>query len=396
MAIKPLILIANPGSASRKYALYEGDTIRIRLHFEYDDGQVICTVDQNGELQTANTGLHDVTDAVRRMVPMLREYEAISGNEQIDAIGLRIVVPSSYFLEDRQLTPAVIAKLEELKDRAPLHIAASLQELKGLSKQFPDVRLYGISDSTFHRNKPDYAWNYGLPLHDADRLDIKRFGYHGLAAASAVNQLRAAGKLTPKVVIAHLGSGASVTAIHNGKSVDNTMGYSPLEGLIMSTRSGSVDVTAAQVLRAELGFTEHQLDKYLNQSGGLLGLGGSADIRELLKREAAGNHQAKLALNTYIYTVQKAIGAMAAALGGLDQLVFTGTVSERSPTVRQHILQRLNYLDFSLDQTANKQCDPQELTLISRLAHSKPIHVVPIDEAAEMARQIKIQLAAAL
>jgi acetate kinase len=389
MATKQLILVANPGSASRKYALYRGDTVRAQLHFEYDGKKVVCTVPQNGAQQTSATGLHDVADAVGSVIDILREHDALNDTEQIGSIGLRIVAPSSYFLEDRQLTAAVVAKLEELETRAPLHIAASLQELKGLGKQFPAARIYGISDSAFHGTKPDYAWNYGLPLHDADRLDIKRFGYHGLAAASAVHQLREAGKLTPRLVIAHLGSGASVTAVHNGKSVDNTMGYSPLEGLIMATRSGSLDVTAAHVLRRELGFTERQLDKYLNHSSGLLGLGGSADIRELLRREADGNHQAKLALNTYIYTVQKAIGAMAAALGGIDQLVFTGTVGERSPAIRQHILERLNYHDLALDPAANRQCDyPLQLTLVSRLAHSKPIYVVPIDESAEIVRRI--------
>lgn len=391
---KPLILVSNPGSASRKYALFEGDTCRAHLHFEYDDERIIYSINQKGQHQKFDIDLDDIANAGQHVVAIMYEHNILNKTENIDAVGLRIVVPSSFFLEDRELTENVIAKLEEFKARAPLHIEASLRELSELRQQFADIPIYGISDSAFHSTKPDYAWNYGLPLTDTDRLDIKRFGYHGLAVASAVHQLHAAGKPTPKVVVVHLGSGASVTAVHHGKSIDNTMGYSPLEGLIMSTRSGSVDVTAAQVLQAELGFNESQLDEYLNYSSGLLGLGGSADIRELLKRQASDDHQAELALNTYVYAIQKAIGAATATLEGIDALVFTGTVGERSVPIRQNIVQRFDYLDLVLDQDINKQCtNPQELTRVSRLTRSKPIYVVPIDEAAEMARRILALLA---
>jgi acetate kinase len=196
-------------------------------------------------------------------------------------------------------------------------------------------------------------------------------------------------KLADKAIIVHLGSGASVTGLHKGRSVDNTMGYSPLEGLIMSTRSGSLDVTAARVLRSELSLSEHELDEYLNQSSGLLGLGGSDDIRELLASEIEGSHRAGLALDTYIYSVQKAIGAMTSALGGVDQLIFTGTVGERSAPIRQRIVSKFGYLDFVLDGEENRRCEnPLEPTRLSLLAHSRPIYVVPIDESVEMVRHV--------
>jgi len=261
-----------------------------------------------------------------------------------------------------------------------------------LQVHFPLADIVGVSDSAFHITKPDYAWNYGLPLHDADRLDIKRFGYHGLSVASVVRTLQVAGKLTPRLLVCHVGSGVSVTAVHNGKSVDTTMGYTPLEGAIMATRSGSIDVAAAHELKRALGFDDAQLEAYLNKHGGLRGLGGSSDLRELLAREADGDHYAHLAIQTYVFSLQKSIGAMAAVLGGADALVFTGTAGERSAPLRHRLANRLQYLDFFVNHQANTAIagDEKAPALISELALSKPIFVVPTNEAAEMAHQVAL------
>ena len=258
-----------------------------------------------------------------------------------------------------------------------------------LRRHFPDAQLFGLSDSAFHITKPDYAWNYGLPLHDADRLDVKRFGYHGLSVAAVVETLKKADKLPPKLVVCHLGSGASVSAVHGGKSVDTTMGYSPLEGAIMATRSGSIDPTAVQALKQGLSMDDKAIDAYLNKQSGLQGLAGSSDLRELLEREAAGDHYAHLAIRTYIFAVQKAIGQMTAALGGVDVLALTGTVGERSAPIRKRIMERLHYLDLLLDEHANTASESmQAITTISRLAHSKPVYVIPTNESDEMVRRL--------
>jgi acetate kinase len=270
----------------------------------------------------------------------------------------------------------------------PLHIDAVLHEYAALHEVFADVPIVGVSDSAFHATKPDFAWNYGLPLADSDKLEIKRFGYHGLSAAAAIRVLRDHDKLPPKVVICHLGSGASVTAVWHGKSRDTTMGYSPLEGLVMATRSGSVDPVAVSVLKRSLRLDDAQMEAYLNEQSGLLGLSGTSDdIRILLKRETDGDHFAHLALETYVFSVQKAIGQMSAVLGGIDLLVFTGTVGERSASIRARVLSPFHYLDLALDHHGNLACTaPTELTCVSRLAHSRPVFVIPADEAAEIAR----------
>ena len=389
MADQTINLISNPGSASRKYALFSGSTCCARLHFEYVEKQVVCTIAIGEKSTTIKTGLNNVGDAASQLVTILQQHRIIEGHSHISHIGVRVVAPGSFFLNDHQITTEVIDKLEEARPLAPLHVTSSLSEIHELQKQFPHSVIYGISDSAFHSSKPDYAWNYGIPLSDADRLDIKRFGYHGLSIASVVRQLQDANKLAHKTIVAHLGGGVSITGLRNGKSADNSMGYSPLEGPIMATRSGTIDVTGAYALKASLGLDDRQLDQYLNEKGGLLGLGGSADIRELLQRESDGDHYAKLALNTYIYSIQKTIGSMCAALGGIEQLVFAGTVGERSALIRERIVSNLHYLDFTMDEDANNgQAHPDQIALISRIAHSKPIHIVVTDEASEMAKRI--------
>ncbi|MET0779781.1 MAG: hypothetical protein ABWY71_03020 [Candidatus Saccharimonadales bacterium] len=384
-----LSLIANPGSASRKYALYEGENERAQLHFEWWQGKVICTMHRKGSQHLLHIDLRDLGAAASQVIPLLHANNVLQEQEEIDRIGLRIVAPSAYFLEDRIIDDTVIASLEAIKQRAPIHIAATLEELHALRKQFKDVLIIGVSDSGFHRTKPDYAWNYGISLEVADRYEIKRFGYHGLSVASVVNELRAVGKLSPKLIVCHLGSGASVTALHGGKSLDTTMGYSPLEGIVMSTRSGDIDPTAVRALKDVCRLDDDGIEDYLNNHSGLLGLGGSSDIRELLRRESDGDNRARLALATYVYSVQKAVGQMTAALGGVDALVFTGTVGERSAAVRARVTTRLHYLDFVLDGQTNQACEsPEKVTVISRLAHSKPVYVLPANESGEMVQRI--------
>ncbi len=386
-----LTLIANPGSASRKYALYRDDHQVAALHFEYTEGRIVCRGCFHERFEPIPVDLHDLTNVASQVIPVLREHNLMHDPETIERIGLRVVAPSSFFLTDRLLDNETVVHLRELEDRAPLHIGATLQEFDALRDIFPHATIAGVSDSAFHATKPDYAWNYGVRLQDADRFEIKRFGYHGISIAAIVHTLSQAGKLPPRIIIAHLGSGASITAVHGGKSLDTTMGYSPLEGLIMATRVGSIDPTASNMLQSQLHLNDEQMEDYLNSHSGLLGLSEiSSAINELLDHEAEGNHNAALALNTYTFVAQKAIGSMAAAMAGVDMLVFTGTVGERSGQIRQRITERLHFLDFTLDDKANDTCtDPTELTRINQLTQSKPIYVVPTDEAGEMLRRVR-------
>jgi acetate kinase len=390
MGMAPLVLIANPGSASRKYAVYRGKVCLAQLHFEHMADRVTCTLSQEDEPREVEAGISELDAAAGQLLPILLREGILQPDDEIHKVGLRIVAPHAFFLQDQIVDDGVVAQLEALLPRAPLHIRATLNELRVLREQFPAAEAIGISDSAFHITKPDYAWNYAIPLRDADQFDIKRFGYHGLSAAAAVHSLHSIEKLPPKVIICHLGSGVSVTAVHQGKSLDTTMGYSPLEGPAMATRSGTIDPTAVRALQQVLGLDDEAMQEYLNKHSGLLGLSGrSSDVRDLLQFEAEGDHYAHLALQVFVYNIQKAVGQMATVLGGADILVFTGAMGERSAVIRERILHTLHFLDFMVDSHANNRCiAPQEVTLISKIAHSRPVFVIPTDEAGEMLRRI--------
>lgn len=383
------ILVANPGSASRKYAVFDGERLRLRLHFEYEGAQIVCWVDNGAEEKDKRAViLDDLTQAASQLPALLIEH----GIDTLDAVALRVVAPSSYFLQHRRLDGEALEHLRAQQSRAPLHIGASLQELERLQREWPSVPVYGISDSAFHASKPDYAWNYGIRLEDADQFEIKRFGYHGLSTQSVVRQLGS--RLPERLVICHLGSGASVIAVRGGVSVDATMGFSPLEGLIMSTRSGSIDTVAAHALQEALHKTDADMQTYLNEQSGLLGLSGNSnDIRTLLLKEHEGDYRAGLALKTYVHRVHLAVGGMIAALGGADALVFTGAVGERAPAIRSRIVANLHFLDFELDNEASRAVTerldaPQA---IHTLRH-RPIYIVPAKEEYEMAKAAEMLL----
>lgn len=385
----PLILVANPGSSSRKYGLYESEPLKLRAtaHFEMTDGSLVCTVRTNESSREVPLDFDDLHDAAHHALDAFRSVEVIGDDETIDMIGLRLVAPNSYFLQDRIVDDEVVAKLEAARSLAPLHISASLDELKMLREAYAETPIVGVSDTAFHATKPPYAWNYGINLDLADKHEIKRFGYHGISVSASIDALWRVGKLPPKVIVCHLGSGSSITGVYHSRSVDTTMGYSPLEGLVMATRTGSIDYSAARALKQALGVSDEEFEVQLNKHSGLLGLGGSDDIRELLSREADGDHRAHLALDTLVHSIHKAIGGMMAAMNGCDMIVFTGTVGERSAILRRRIVAHLEFMDFILDGTQNDETtNPDKMTFISQQGKSRPIVVIPADEAREIAR----------
>ncbi len=382
-----LILVANPGSSSRKYALFDENLHqRAGLHVEIEDGKIVATLQHVGELRKVSTKILSIDEAAKHVLDIFKKYHIITEDEKIGAIGLRVVAPSSFFLKHQLISDEVVDKLKKLREFAPLHIEAMLGELEILRKHFASTPIVAVSDSAFHISKPSFAWNYGIKLSDADNFDIKRFGYHGLSAEAVITNLQEGGKLTPKVIVCHIGSGSSVSAVFHGRSVDTTMGFSPLEGVVMATRSGTIDYGAVKALQYHLQLSNKQLEGYLHKASGLKGLGGSEDIRQLIARESKGSESARLALSTLVYSFHKSIGAMVAALNGVDSLVFTGTAGERSSYLRERIVKNLAYCDFWIDKAENERCRlPLRRRTISAKARSKPIFVVPTHEARQIA-----------
>ncbi len=388
-----LLLVANPGSSSRKYALYtQGEFAPepvANLNIESSSNGLIATLHIGNDLgKTVPINFDDITQSALHAEEIMRSGGAIKQDDKLGAIAVRIVAPGSYFMYDHVVDEEFMVKLREAEELAPIHIKNVLNELTFLYESHSNIPVMGISDSAFHATKPSYAWNYGINLEDADNYDIKRFGYHGLSVQAAIDTMWTMGKLPPKVVVCHLGSGSSVTAVFHGRSVDTTMGYSPLEGVLMATRSGSIDPIAVKVLGNKLGKNSQEMEEYLNHNGGLLGLGGSNDIRELIDREAAGEHLPHLALTTLVHTYHKAIGSMILALGGVDMVVFTGTVGERSAILRKRITAHLHFADFFLDGEVNDNClNPEKPTVVSAMGSSKPIMVIPANESLQIAKR---------
>ena len=388
-----LLLVANPGSSSRKYALFKqgefAPELIASLNIESSSDGILATLRIGDSLsRPVAVDFEDISQSALHAEDIMRRGGAITPEDGLSSIAVRVVAPGSYFMYARIVNEEFMSRLHDAQQLAPIHINNVLNELTLLYGAHPDIPVVGISDSAYHITKPSYAWNYGINLQDADTYDIKRFGYHGISVQASIDTLWTMGKLPPKVVVCHFGSGSSVTAVFHGRSVDTTMGYSPLEGVLMSTRSGNIDPVAVKVLGSKLGKDSAQMDEYLNHNGGLLGLGGSNDIRELIEREADGEHLPHLALTTLVHTYHKAIGAMILALGGIDMLVFTGTVGERSAVLRKRVTAHLHFADFFLDGEVNNTClNPEKPTLISAKGSSKPIMVIPTNESLQIAKR---------
>lgn len=384
MALDKIILVANPGSASRKYAVFKGSKKLLDIHFETENKKIVYSISNHEPKQS---GLAHIAFSATKLPEILAKELDDSIVDALSIIALRVVAPSSFFQRDHVLTKSVVKRLERLEPIAPLHIGATIAEYRLLLKIFPKTQFIGVSDSSFLSDKPDKALYYGIPFRDSNQMDIKRFGYHGLSLESAVEQLKNSKLLAKRIVICHLGGGCSIAAILNGKVVDSTMGFSPIEGLIMATRSGSVDMLAYETIKRSKRLTSQSLHDYFNSESGLLGISGvSSDIRELLRVENS-NKRADLALEMFVYKVQQAIGAMSATMGGVDAVVFTGTVGERSQVIRHRVATNLMYLGLILDTKANRAVSsPKEPTKINQPNHAGKIIVIHSDENTQIAK----------
>lgn len=321
MGDKSLVLVVNPGSASRKYALYsDGDQIAT-VFFEFEDGKVISVLSHKDTKSTDTYDDDGLIDVSRYVMPLLKKKKIICESEKLSAIGIRVVAPSKRFTQDELVTDESVAALECLQERAPLHIKTALIEIKKLKTYFKETPIIIVSDSAFHTTKPEWASRYGIDTEIADKYDIKRYGFHGISVGSVVCNLKKASMLPSKVVVCHIGSGSSITAVVEGKSVETTMGYTPLEGLMMETRCGNIDPSAVMAIKRELSLEDNSVEEYLNKKCGLIGVSGrTGDVRQLLAAEESGDERATLALKMYSYRIQQAIGQMAASMGALISL----------------------------------------------------------------------------
>lgn len=392
--MEKLFLVTNPGSSSRKYGLYRDEERLCDLHFETEDGEIVCTFRHaDGSRKKLSGDFKRIGDTIRYTREILRREGFLGDSVQLHAILARVAATGEFFNEDHLVDEDCLRRLEDEKRRAPLHVPVIAAEITECRRAFPGTPVITISDSHFHHTRDAVHKYYAIDTELSDRAEIKRYGYHGLSMGAVRNYMRDNDILAPRVIACHLGSGASVTAIKDGYSFDTTMGYTPLEGVMMATRSGDIDPAATIAIQRELGFNEEAVEEYLNRQCGLLGVSGSTgDMREILDLRADGDPKAKLAYDMYIYRIQRAIGEMAASMFGADALVFTATIGERNSEIRRDITSGLGYLGFKLSDRKNDDGlgDNQHVNIAS--PSSLPIYVIQTNETDAMIRRAKILL----
>jgi acetate kinase len=333
---------------------------------------------------------HDV-DAPRAQPDPPALDAVLADLDHVDAVGHRVVHGGERFRDPVRIDDTVVRALRELTDLAPLHQPKSLAALDAVSRALPGVPAVACFDTAFHATLPAAAATYALPAEWRARWRLRRYGFHGLSHAYASR--RAAellGRARLRVVTCHLGAGASLAAVRDGRSVDTTMGFTPLEGLVMATRSGSVDPGLMLWLLEPGRIGVDELGNALEHASGLQGLAGTADMREVLARRAAGDDRATLAIDVYLHRLRAGIAAMAAALDGVDAIVFTGGVGERSAPVREDACRGLRFLGVKLDPTANARATGD----VDVTAPGAParVLVVAAREDLEIARQVRAVL----
>lgn len=388
MAMDEKVIIINPGSASKKYAIYEGGKNVYFAHFERENNGYVVTCSSNTGEQKQKIGSADFDRAINFFLEKLFAEEVITKRGELSCAAIRVVSPGRYFSSHRKIDNQYISELKKQKPNAPLHIASLLDELGKIKEVLPETELFGISDTAFHGDMPKKNRLYAIPEADAEKYDLHRFGYHGISVESVLPKAKKLlGALPSRTIICHLGGGASVTAVKNGKSVINSMGYTPLEGLVMSTRVGDIDPgILIKLLNDKVLSDSKDLDRYLNKNSGLLGLSGqSSDIRVLLELEQE-NEKAKLALDVYAQRVKEYIGAYTALLNGLDLVVFTGTVGERSSDMRERVCSDMDGLGIRIDEVKNIEVESADEE-ITKQGSAVKLTVLTTDEMEIMARK---------
>ena len=363
---KMIILVLNCGSSSLKYQLLDMKNDEV-----YDllaKGLVERIGMETGCLKHQATGkdqfvkempIENHTVGIKAVLDALldKEFGVLETLEDIEAVGHRVVHGAEEFVCSQLITDEVIAQLEKCSVFAPLHNPANILGIKAVTAVLPEVPQVGVFDTAFHQTMPSYAYMYGLPYEYYEKYGIRRYGFHGTSHKYVSAKGAKFAGLDPensKVITCHLGNGSSIAAVVNGKSIDTTMGFTPLEGLIMGTRSGSIDPEVVTYIQEKEGLTAAQMSTVLNKKSGFLGLSCvSSDARDLDEAANEGNPKAKLVLKKLTYEITKYIGAYAAAMNGVDLIVFTGGIGENNSRLRRRVCENLTYLGVKFDYDAN-------------------------------------------
>ena len=383
------ILVLNCGSSSIKYKLFEMETRSVLAQGGVEKIGLPDAFLQvklpNGEKVKFSQPMPEHTVGIQLILSKLIDPEVgcLKSLKEIDAVGHRVVHGGEKFNQSVRITDEVKEMVVQCSDLAPLHNPANLKGIAAIEKELPGVPQVGVFDTAFHQTMPDEAYMYALPYELYDAYKIRRYGFHGTShryVSARACEFLGIDNTNLKMVTAHIGNGGSCTAVLNGKSVDTSMGLTPIEGLMMGTRAGDLDLGAATYIMDKLNLNTAEFSNLVNKKSGLQGISGvSSDCRDIEAAIQAGNKRADLARRMFIYRVKKYIGAYAAAMNGIDVLVFTGGIGENDAYIRGEVVKGLSYLGMELDEAVNKTIHGDE-ALISTTNSRVKVVVIPTDE----------------
>ena len=382
------ILVLNCGSSSIKYALYEMESKTVITSGGIEkiglpDSCIIIKL--NGEKHKIERPIQEHTAGVQFIFEVLTtgDYAVMKDLNELDAVGHRMVHGGEKFNKSVLLTPEVMEAFAACNDLAPLHNPANIKGVNAVSALLPELPQVGVFDTAFHQTMPDYAFMYALPYDLYKKYGVRRYGFHGTSHRYVSQRVceylsvQAEGK---RIITCHIGNGASIAAIKDSKCVDTSMGLTPLEGLMMGTRSGDIDAGAVTFLMDKLNLDTKGVSNLLNKQSGLAGVSGlSSDFRDVMAGVAEGNDQCRLAADMYFYRIRKYIGEYAAAMGGVDIILFTGGAGENQWQVREGATKGLEFMGVKMDEAKNKACRATE-AVISADDSKVTVCVIPTDE----------------
>ena len=382
------ILVLNCGSSSIKYALYDMDTKKVLASGGAErvglDGAFVKVKLPNGEKKTIMHDIPEPTEGVKFIFSLLTDPEigAIKDLKEINAVGHRMVHGGEKFNKSVLLDDEVLKVFEECSDLAPLHNPANLKGVNAVKELMPGLPQVGVFDTAFHQTMPPKAFMYAIPYELYEKYGIRRYGFHGTShryvSARACEFLGLDPEKT-KMITCHVGNGGSIAAVKNGKCIDTSMGLTPLEGLVMGTRAGDIDGGAVLYIEKKLGLDADGMSDLLNKKSGVAGLtGGSSDMRDVEAAAREGNDRARLAQDMYFYRIKKYIGSYAAAMGGVDVIVFTAGVGENQTSMRSEVCKDMEFLGVKFDEVRNMVRG--EEAIISADDSKVKVVVIPTDE----------------
>ena len=390
------ILVLNCGSSSAKYKLIEikenktlaeGGVEKIGLPDAFIKVKL-----NDGSKKEIPLNISDHIGAIKSILDILTspDYGCIKSFDEIDAVGHRVVHGGEKFSKSVLITPEVKDMIKECYSIAPLHNPVNMMGIEAIDKILPNVPQVAVFDTAFHQTMPARSYMYPLPMKFYTEDHVRRYGFHGTShryVSRRVCELLGVPYKEQKIISCHIGNGASITAVMNGKSIDTTMGLTPVEGLMMGTRAGDVDPGAIFFLMEKHGLTAQEMSNIVNKKSGMLGISGiSSDMREVDSAIEQGNERAKLGLDMYQHRILKTIGAFAAEMNGVDIIVFTGGVGENQGVTREGVCRNLEFLGVKFDHEANKQMIRGREGLISAPDSRVKVAVVPTDEEYMIAR----------